>query len=158
MIGWRVGWVAGPPELVADVGWVHVYNTTVQVGLGRASAAAVLRDPRSGVAEATAELERRRDATLDALPGWPLVRPAGGWSLLLETAAFGVEPVEASRLLLEDAAVAATAMPGWGAAVADRYVRFVFSNATVDDLRSLGERLRGTRLAAAAESAGLPPL
>src|ERR671934_90242 len=32
MIGWRVGWVAGPAETIADVGWMHVYNTTTPVG------------------------------------------------------------------------------------------------------------------------------
>jgi aspartate/methionine/tyrosine aminotransferase len=157
MIGWRVGWIAGPEQLVTDAGWVHVYNTTVQVGLGRASATAVLRDPDSGLAETTAELERRRDAIFEALPGWPLVRPAGGWSLLLDTAALGVPPVDASRFLLEDAAVAATAMVGWGGPIAERYVRFVFSNATVDDLSSLGDRLAGTRLAEAAAAHGIRP-
>ena len=28
MIGWRVGWVAGPEETVTDAGWAHIYNTT----------------------------------------------------------------------------------------------------------------------------------
>ena len=42
MIGWRVGWVAGPPELIADVGWAHIYNTTTPVGIARAAATAVL--------------------------------------------------------------------------------------------------------------------
>ena len=158
MIGWRVGWVAGPTELVTDAGWVHVYNTTVQVGLGRASATAVLRGEQDSLAEATAELERRRDAIIEALPGWPIVRPAGGWSLLIETAAFGVPPTEASRLLLEDSAIAATPMVGWGGEVADRYLRFVFSNVTIESLRALGDRLRGTRLAAAASEHGIPAL
>src|SRR3954462_3644434 len=27
MIGWRVGWIAGPEQVVRDAGWVHVYNT-----------------------------------------------------------------------------------------------------------------------------------
>jgi hypothetical protein len=33
-------------------------------------------------------------------------------------------------------------------------VRFVFSNATADELRSLGDRLRGTRRAEAAAAHG----
>ena len=89
MIGWRVGWIAGPHAIVSDAGWVHVYNTTGAVSVARRAAEAVLRGPQEHVADATAELQRRRDAIFAALPGWPLVRPAGGWSLLVEAAIAG---------------------------------------------------------------------
>lgn len=146
MIGWRVGWVAGPAELVQDVGWVHVYNTTTPTGVARAAAAAVLRGDQGHVADAVADLERRRDTLMDALAGWPVVRPAGGWSLLIDAAAMGLAPAELSRLLLEDAAVAATPMTGWGADVADRHLRLVFSAEPVQRLATLPERMAGTRL------------
>lgn len=147
MIGWRVGWVAGPAEVVESVGWMHVYNTTTPTGIARAAATAVLRGDQGHVAAATAELERRRDAILDALAGWPVVRPGGGWSLLVDATALGLAPAELSRLLLEDAAVAATPMTGWGGPVADRHVRLVFSAEPVERLRTLPDRLAGTRLA-----------
>jgi aspartate/methionine/tyrosine aminotransferase len=146
MIGWRVGWVAGPAETIADVGWAHVYNTTTPVGVARAAATAVLRGDQAHVSECVAELERRRDTILGGLPGWPFVRPAGGWSLLLDVAALGFTPAEASRLLLEESAIAATGMAGWGGPVADRYVRFVFSAEPVERLATLPERLAGGRL------------
>jgi aspartate/methionine/tyrosine aminotransferase len=148
MIGWRVGWVAGPAEVVESVGWVHVYNTTTPTAVARAAATAVLRGDQGHVAEAVAELERRRDAILDALAGWPVVRPAGGWSLLIDAAAIDLAPADLSRMLLEDAAIAATPMTGWGGAVADRHVRLVFSAEPVDRLRTFPERFAGTRLAA----------
>ena len=150
MIGWRVGWVCGPAPFVDDVGWVHVYNTTTPVGIARAAATAVLRGDQGHVAECVAELERRRDAILEALPGWPFVRPAGGWSMLLDVAALGFEPEEASALLLDEAAIAATPMTGWGDAVAARHVRFVFSAEPLERLATLPKRLAGTHLAAAA--------
>jgi aspartate/methionine/tyrosine aminotransferase len=146
MIGWRVGWVAGPRPLVEAVGWAHVYNTTTPVGIARAGATAVLRGDHGHVAASAAELQRRRDTVLFGLHGLPLVRPGGGWSLLLDTVALGIAPAEASRLLLRDAAVAATAMTGWGDAVAARYVRFVFSAEPVDRLATLPERLAATPL------------
>jgi aspartate/methionine/tyrosine aminotransferase len=145
MIGWRVGWVAGPATLVSDAGWVHTYNTTGNVSVSRRAAEAVLRGPQEHVAAATLELQRRRDAIFDALPGWPLVRPAGGWSLLVDVAALGTSPAEASAAMLS-AGVAATGMAGWGAGVAERYVRFVFSAEPVDRLATLGERLARTGL------------
>ena len=149
MIGWRVGWVAGPAETIADVGWMHVYNTTTPVGIARAAATAVLRADQAHVAECVAELERRRDALLRGLAGWPLVRPGGGWSLLLDVAALGFEPEEASRLLLEESSIAATGMRGWGGEVAERYVRFVFSAEPVERLETIPERLAGGTLAGA---------
>ena len=156
MIGWRVGWVCGPAATVEDVGWVHVYNTTMPTAIARAAATAVLRGDQGHVQECVEELEKRRDCILEALPGWPFVRPAGGWSLLLDVAALGFTPEEASRLLLERAAVAATGMTGWGDAVASRHVRFVFSAEPQDRLRELPERLADTELAAAAARFGSP--
>jgi len=149
MIGWRVGWVAGPAEAIADVGWMHVYNTTTPVGIARAAGTAVLRGDQAHVAECAAELERRRDTLLRVLAGWPFVRPGGGWSLLLDVAALGFEPEEASRLLLEESSIAATGMRGWGGEVAERYVRFVFSAEPVERLETIPERLAGGTLAGA---------
>ena len=63
------------------------------------------------------------------------MRPGGGWSLLLDTAALGVAPADASRAMLASG-VAATPMVGWGADVAARYVRFVFSAEPVERLRT----------------------
>jgi aspartate/methionine/tyrosine aminotransferase len=148
MIGWRVGWVAGPAELVADVGWAHVYNTTMPTAISRFPAAAVLRGDQGHVAGCVAELEARRDVVLDALAGWPVVRPGGGWSLLIDAVALGTTPAELSRMLLADAAIAATPMTGWGGAVADRHVRLVFSAESLDGLRTIPDRFAGTRLAA----------
>jgi aspartate/methionine/tyrosine aminotransferase len=157
MIGWRVGWAAGPAETIEDIGWVHVYNTTTPVGIARAAATAVLRGEQGHVDECVAELERRRDTILEQLAGWPFVKPAGGWSMLLDARSLGIEPAEASRLLLQESSIAATAMTGWGADVAARYVRFVFSAEPVARLQSLAERVKGTRLAAAARAVSPRP-
>ncbi len=154
MIGWRVGWVAGPAETIEDAGWAHVYNTTTPVGLARAAAAAVLRGQQEHVGECVAELERRRNVMLAGLPDWPFVRPGGGWSLLLDVAELGFEAPAASRLLLEEGSIAATAMVGWGGPVAERHVRFVFSAEPVERLETIPERLAGGTLAAAAAKRG----
>jgi aspartate/methionine/tyrosine aminotransferase len=146
MIGWRVGWVAGPEETVTDVGWAHVYNTTTPVSIARRAGAAVLRGDQGHVAECVAELERRRDTMLNGLPGWPFVKPAGGWSMLLDVSKLGFEPEEASQLLLEESQIAATGMRGWGDEVAERCVRFVFSAEPVERLEEIPGRLAGTRL------------
>jgi aspartate/methionine/tyrosine aminotransferase len=152
MIGWRVGWVAGPADTMTDAGWAHVYNTTMPVAISRFAATAVLRGDQSHVAECVAELARRRDTMLSGLPDWPFVSPAGGWSLLLDVASLGFEPAEASRILLDEAKIAATAMTGWGDEVAGRYVRFVFSAEPVERLQTIPDRVANTKLAKAVAS------
>jgi N-succinyldiaminopimelate aminotransferase len=152
MIGWRVGWVAGPAATIEDVGWVHVYNTTMPTALSRAAATAVLRGNQGHVQQCVDELQRRRDLMLEALPGWPFVRPAGGWSMLLDVASLGFEPAEASRLLLDESAIAATGMSGWGDDVATRFVRFVFSAEPPERLATIQKRTTGTKLATAVAS------
>ena len=146
MIGWRVGWVAGPAETIEDIGWAHVYNTTTPVGIARRAATAVLRGEQDHVADCVAELERRRDFLLEALADWPVVKPGGGWSLLLDVAELGFEPEDASRVLLEEASIAATGMRGWGADVAERHVRFVFSAEPLERLRGIPKRLEKSSL------------
>ncbi|HXZ99448.1 MAG TPA: pyridoxal phosphate-dependent aminotransferase [Candidatus Binatia bacterium] len=149
MIGWRVGWVCGPAATLADIGWVHIYNTTMPTAISRAAATAVLRGDQGHVQECVDELQRRRDCILEGLPGWPLVRPAGGWSMLLDVAALGFTPERASQLLLGESGIAATGMTGWGDSVGGRYVRLVFSAESLERLRTIPDRLAGRSLAAA---------
>ena len=147
MIGWRVGWVVAPGELVNDVARVQIYNGLVPSGFAQIGTRVALGLPDDHLHAANAECQRRRDETLRQLDGLPAVRPAGTWSLLLDVAALGLDCVEVSDRLLEQK-VAATPMRGWGGEVADRHVRFVFSNEPVDRLVLLGDRVRAALTAA----------
>jgi N-succinyldiaminopimelate aminotransferase len=141
MIAWRVGWVVAPGELVNDVSRVQIYNGLVPSGFAQIGVRVALGEPDEDLAAANREWERRRDETLRQLDGLPVVPPAGTWSLLLDVAALGLDCVEVSDRLLEQK-VAATPMRGWGGEVADRHVRFVFSNEPVERLATLGDRVR----------------
>ena len=141
MIGWRIGWVVAPGDLVNDLARVHIYSGLLASGFAQIGARVALQQPPEDLAAANAEWQRRRDETLRQLHGLPAVPAAGGWSLLLDTAALGVDCVEASHRLLAHK-VAATPMRGWGGQIADRHVRFVFSNESVDRLALLGDRVR----------------
>ena len=143
MIGWRVGWVAGPPSVMADVGRVHLYNVVTPPGLGQRGALAVLRSRTDDVPAAVAEWQARRDVVLVELEGLPLARADGGWSMLLDVQAMGHDSFSASRRLLDRGGIAATPMRDWGETNGDRFVRLVFSNEPVARLRGLGERVRG---------------
>lgn len=149
MIAWRVGWVVAPGGLVNDVSRVQIYNGLVPSGFAQIGVRVALGLPDDHIHEANMEYQRRRDETLRQLDGLPVVRPAGGWSLLLDVAALGLDCVDVSDRLLEQK-VAATPMRGWGGEIADRHVRFVFSNEPVERLATLGERVHRALEAATA--------
>lgn len=147
MIAWRVGWVIAPGELVNDVSRVQIYNGLVASGFAQIGTRVALEVADDGLAAANEEWQQRRDETLRQLDGLPVVRPAGAWSLLLDVAALGLDCVNVSDRLLEQR-VAATPMRGWGGEIADRQVRFVFSNEPVERLAMLGDRVRRALAAA----------
>ncbi len=143
MIGWRVGWVVGPVEIVADIALVGMANVVCQVGIAMPGAAAALTAEDDGIAAAVAAWRARRDAILERLADLPVYRPDGGWALLVDTRALGMEPAEAAKRLFDKGRIAATPMTGWGSEEhAGRYLRFVFSNEPPARLADIRERLR----------------
>ena len=141
MIGWRVGWIVGPAAIMADVRLTSLSKVVCQVGIGMPGATAALTSNDDGVAQAVAQWQERRDFLLTALRDLPVIRPDGGWSLLIDTEQLGLASDEASRLLLAKADVAATPMKGWGPH-AGRYLRFVFANEPVARLADIRARVR----------------
>jgi aspartate/methionine/tyrosine aminotransferase len=144
MIGWRVGWVVGPAEIVADVGQVHIGDGLVAPGISQPGVAAALdaEDADAELLRAVEEWQRRRDVLLDELAGLPVRCPCGGWSLLLDCGELGMTGEEASERLLERARIAATPMTGWGIVNGPQFLRFVYSNEPVERLRGIGKRIR----------------
>jgi aspartate/methionine/tyrosine aminotransferase len=126
-----------------DVRLVSLSNVVCQVGIAMPGATAALTATDDGVAAAVAEWESRRDFLIAELADLPVVRPHGGWSLLVDTRSLGIEPADASRLLLAQGKIAATPMTNWGP-TADRYLRFVFSNEPVSRMRDVRERIRAS--------------
>jgi aspartate/methionine/tyrosine aminotransferase len=141
MIGWRVGWVVGPQEIMKDVGLVGLTNVVCQVGIAQEAVAAALRHPDSSqdVAAATQIWQQRCELILDQLADYPCIRPHGGWSLLIDYASIGMSSAEASQRLFDRGEVAATPMAGWGPS-GERYLRLVFANEPIERLGDLRAR------------------
>ena len=141
MIGWRVGWVTGPEQIMGDIGLVGLTNVVCQVGIAQQAVAAALNHPQSGadVAAATRVWQQRCELVLDQLAGYPVIRPHGGWSLLIDTHRMGLTPQQASQRLFNRAQVAATPMDGWGPS-GSRYLRLVFANEPAERLTDLRAR------------------
>lgn len=140
MIGWRVGWVVGPAEIVADIARVSITNVVCQTGIAMGAVATAIESPEDGIAASATELENRRDLIVDELADFCVIPSHGGWSLLVDVSPLGLDGPTASGLLLEKGGIAATAMVNWGTAHCADYVRLVYSNEPVDRLRGIGDR------------------
>ncbi len=140
MIGWRVGWIVGPAEIIADVARVSISNVVCQTGIAMGAVAAAIRSDDDGIAASVTELERRRDLLLDELDGYRIIPPHGGWSLLVDVSPLGLDGPTASKRLLEKGRIAATAMNNWGTRHCANYVRLVYSNESLDRLAGIRAR------------------
>jgi aspartate/methionine/tyrosine aminotransferase len=143
LIGWRVGWVVGPADILADIRLVGLTNVVCQVGVAQDAVAAALSAPDADadVAAATAEWHRRCRTVLQELAGYPVIPPHGGWSLLLDTRPLGLTAAQLSQLLFDRAKIATTPMDGWGPS-GPHHLRIVFANEPVERLTGLGDRFR----------------
>lgn len=143
MIGWRVGWIVAPETIVPDIALVSMANVVVPVGIAQEAAAIALEMGDEDVRAAVAEWEARRNLILAELNGLvTVVRPAGGWSLLIDGRPLGLTGAEMSKLLFEKGRIAATAMDGWGEVDTRHFVRFVFANEPLERLHGIGERVK----------------
>lgn len=143
MIGWRVGWIVGPQNIMGNIGLVSIANVVCQTGISMEGVAAGLNAPDDGLNAALEIWQERRDILLHEMKGLPVIPPHGGWSLLLDTEAMGISSQDASVRLLREAKIAATPMIGWGE-TASKYLRFVFSNEPKERLQGIGLRIKKT--------------
>jgi len=142
MIGWRVGWVVGPTDLIADIARVSITNVVCQTGIAMGAVATAINDPNDGIQTCVEEWQRRRDVLLEELREFSVIPPHGGWSLLLDVSQLGFDSTSASKRLLELGKIAATPMVNWGSVSSNKYVRLVFANEPVERLRGMAERVR----------------
>lgn len=140
MIGWRVGWIVAPAELMSDLSLISMANVVVPVGIAQDAVASALEAGDTEVTPAVAEWERRRNVLLNELAGLPLVPPAGGWSLLIDGRPLRLDGKEMAERLFFRAKIAATPMTGWGPSGVN-FLRLVYSNEPVARLAGIGNRI-----------------
>lgn len=138
MDGWRLGWLAGPRELITPALRVRQFTTVCPPTFLQPAAATALRSAREEAEGMRAEFERRRNVGLELLTGIPgvhVTRPDGAFYLYLTYDPAIAEPADelALRLLSEDnvAVIPGTAFDPEGGTYALR----ISYACHVDDLR-----------------------
>lgn len=131
MTGWRVGLVFGPREIVEILIAIQSQSTTGTASISQWAALAAIRNATRLIAEVRAEMQRRRDALVNALAEAfrPVQPPPAGLYLFVPLEALGVSETGSASFcerLLDEAGVALVPGSAFGA---EGYVRFSFGGA-----------------------------
>lgn len=140
MIGWRIGWVVGPKEIMDSIRLVSISNVVCQTGISMPGVTAALNCADNGLKSAIQIWQERRDVLLHELQDFPVIPPHGGWSFLLNAKELEMSSEKLTAKLFQEK-IAITPMIGWGINAAD-YVRFVFSNEPKERLVDIGNKVK----------------
>lgn len=91
MTGWRIGFAAGPREVIAGMTKIQDHSTSCPNAIGQKAAAEALRRGHSLTAEWVSSLGARRDLMLSlatAIPGVTAVEPQGAFYLFVDVGAY----------------------------------------------------------------------
>ena len=109
MMGWRIGWMVGPRDLVAYLEDVHIFNGIMPSGFAQAGAVAALTGDQSWQRRLVDQYRRARDLVigeLESIPGLRWVKPDAGYNLLINISDLGTKSPEFCRDLLRSTGVA----------------------------------------------------
>jgi aminotransferase len=127
MTGWRLGWLVGPADLMAQVRQLKAAVTGATSVITQYAALAALTEPQDAVEEMRETYVRRRRIVLDALDGMGISYgvPQGGQFLFADTEFTGMDSLELAQKILREQHVlvypGSAFAPGW-----DNYLRITF--------------------------------
>ncbi|MEX2355685.1 MAG: pyridoxal phosphate-dependent aminotransferase [Thermaerobacterales bacterium] len=143
MTGWRVGFAAGPRDLLWPVSRLHQHNTVCAPSFVQVGAVSALNGPQEPVAAMGRELQERRDALLAELhdvPGIECLSPAGTFYTFPDISAYGMPSADFAVFLVEKAGVVTVPGDLFGSQ-GEGHVRMSFAG-SLHDIRRGGGRIR----------------
>jgi len=146
MTGWRIGWLALPPDLVRPVECL-AQNMFISAPHISQVAAEAAFDCHAELQANVARYRRARDHLLAALPtaGFSRLSPAeGAFYLFADISDRSNDSVEFCARMLREAGVAATPGVDFDQARGNRFLRFSYCGSEAD-MQAAAERLRGWR-------------
>ncbi|MGE8200133.1 MAG: aspartate transaminase [Variovorax sp.] len=120
MTGWRIGYAAGPVDLIKALDTLLSQSTGNCCSVSQAAAAAALNGDQSFVAESVAVYRQRRDRTLaliNAIPGLGCATPPGAFYLYINCGGLIGKTTPEGKRLAEDGDVVMYLLESEGVAV-----------------------------------------
>jgi aspartate aminotransferase len=135
MTGWRVGWLAGPREVVAAASALQSQSTSNVCSFAQLGALAAISGSRDCVRAMAARFDTRRRLLSDGLAtiaDLSLVEPEGAFYAFPDVSAWGLDSMTLSQRLLEEVGLAVVPGIAFGD---DRCIRLscAASEATISD-------------------------
>jgi len=139
MTGWRIGYLAGPVELVKAIGRLQDHSTSNPSSISQKAALVALSDRRAGIhiERMVKEFKKRRDYMIERLSsinGFSPFTPEGAFYVFCNIKDTGLPSLELAKTLLEDKLVAV--IPGAGFGFGD-YIRLSFATSLKDIKKGL---------------------
>lgn len=130
MTGWRIGFAAGPAEILKGLLRIHQYTIMSAPTTAQAAALAALESGRPYVEEMAAEYNRRRKLIVSGLNelGLSTFEPRGAFYAFPSIAASGMDDETFAEKLLEEQSVAVVPGSAFGAG-GEGYVRCSYATA-----------------------------
>ena len=107
MTGWRIGYIAGPRELITPMSEIHHAFAISTAAVSQHAALAAIEGPQDCVEEMRQEYDRRRRTILQGLEAMGLryAEPQGAFYVYAEVASLGITASEFCERLLADGRV-----------------------------------------------------
>ncbi|MHC5613109.1 MAG: pyridoxal phosphate-dependent aminotransferase [Nostoc sp.] len=109
MTGWRLGYLAGPVEIIKAASTIQGHSTSNVCTFAQYGAIAALQSPQDCVEEMRQAFAKRRQVMLErlnAIPGLSTASPDGAFYLFPDISKTGLKSLEFSDALLEEHQVA----------------------------------------------------
>jgi aspartate aminotransferase len=140
MTGWRVGFLAGPPEIIKAASKIQGHSTSNVCTFAQYGAIAAYEQPQDCVQEMVQAFAKRRQVVLEylsSIPGFTCPRPDGAFYVFPSISKTGMKSLDFCEALLEEKQVAAVPGIAFGA---DDCIRLSYAT-SLDNIRKGMERL-----------------
>lgn len=135
MTGWRLGWLAGPPEITQAARRLHQGTTSCAPTVSQHAALAALTGNQTPIDQMVETFERRRNTLierLEAIPEITATKPEGAFYTFVDVSPLGQSSIEIAERFMKDYGVVTTPGVAFGEA-GEGYLRISFAN----DMKSI---------------------
>jgi aspartate aminotransferase len=127
MTGWRIGYLAGPPDIVEAISKLQDHSTSNPTSFCQKAAVAALNAPSDFTENMRREFQKRRDFAITKLKQIKKINfilPQGAFYIFCDISHAGLDSTTFANRLLEEASVAVIPGGGFGR---DDYIRISFA-------------------------------